>query len=103
MYSTHYGEMLAGLRADCGDRSSFWFLDVLFEQTVERHALKPQAAEYGRAELERWWHENDLLPGGFEQIISADVTAGDAAGLIMRHVGLACHLTDSGTQGGATG
>jgi hypothetical protein len=93
LYSAHYGEMLAGLRAQYGDRSSWWYLDVPFEQTVGRHALKPQAADYGRAELEQWWHEHDLLPGRFEQIITGDTTAEEAADRIMRQAGLAYQLS----------
>jgi hypothetical protein len=88
LYSAHYGEMLAGLREEYGDRSSWWFLDVPFEETVARHASKPQAAEYGRAELEQWWHGRDLLPGGFEQIITPERTAEAAAGQILSHARL---------------
>lgn len=89
LYSAHYGDMLAGLRAEYGDRSSWWYLDVPFELTIQRHETKPQAAEYGRAELESWWREHDLLPGRFEQIITAGTTAEAAADRIMRHAGLA--------------
>jgi len=90
LYSAHYGDMLAELRAEYADRSSWWWLDVPFESTLARHATKPQAAEYGRAELEQWWHQHDLLPGGFEQIITAATEASEAAGRIMQHAGLAC-------------
>jgi hypothetical protein len=89
LYSAHYGEMLAGLRADYGDRSSWWYLDVPFEQTLVRHATKPQAVEYGRAEMQAWWREHDLLPGQFEKIITAGTTAEAAADQIMRHARLA--------------
>jgi predicted kinase len=88
LYSAHYGQMLAALQAEYGDRSSWWYLDVPFEQTLQRHATKPQASEYGCAELSAWWHDRDLLPGGFEQIITADVTAEAAADQIMRQAGL---------------
>jgi predicted kinase len=62
--SAHYGQMLAGLRAEYGDRSSWWYVDVPFEQTLQRHATKPQVSVYGRAEMSAWWHEHDLLPRG---------------------------------------
>lgn len=88
LYSAHYGQMLAELRTEYGDRSSWWYLDVPFEQTLQRHATKPQASAYGRAEMSAWWHEHDLLPGGFEQIITASATAEAAADQIMRHAGL---------------
>src|ERR1700735_3730794 len=88
LYSAHYGQMFADLRAEYGDRSSWWYLEVPFEQTLQRHATKPEACDYGRAEMSAWWHERDLLPGGFEQIITADVTAEAAADQIMRQAGL---------------
>lgn len=46
-------------------------------------------AEYGRAEMEQWWNEHDLLPDQLEQIIPASMTAEAAAGQIMRQSGLA--------------
>ena len=101
LYSAHYGEMLAGLRADYGDRSSWWYLDVPFEETLTRHSTKPQAAEYGRAEMELWWRERDLLPGGSEEIITAETTADAAAARIMRHAGLASQLSTTTSQSGA--
>lgn len=100
LYSAHYGEMLAGLRDDYGDRSFWWFLDVPFEETLTRHTTKPQASDYGRAELEQWWHEHDLLPGEFEQIIPADTTPEAAAAKIFRHAGLACRSSSTGSHAG---
>jgi hypothetical protein len=84
----HYGEMLAGLRAEYAGRSSWWFLDVGFSETLERHGTKPQASEYGEAEMRSWWLERDFLPGGFEQVITADESAEAAATRIMTVAGL---------------
>ena len=89
LYSAHYGEMLAELRAEYGDRSSWWYLDVPFETTVKRHATKPQALEYGRAELESWWRERDLLPREFEHVITAETPAALATDQIVQFAGIA--------------
>jgi hypothetical protein len=35
-----YGEMLAGLRAQFPGRSSWWFLDIGFSETLERHGTQ---------------------------------------------------------------
>jgi len=78
-----YGEMLTRLRADYAGRSSWWFLDVGFSETLKRHDTKPQASEYGEAEMRRWWLERDFLPGRFEQVITADESAEAAATRIM--------------------
>jgi len=78
-----YGEMLAGLRAEYPSRSSWWFLDVGFSETLKRHDTKPQAREYGEAEMRSWWLERDFLPGRFEQVITAGESAEAAATRIM--------------------
>ena len=83
-----YGEMLTGLRAEYTDRSSWWFLDVAFGETLKRHDTKPQAGEYGEAAMRSWWLEQDFLPGRFEQVITADESAEAAATRIMTGAGL---------------
>ncbi|MGW8380575.1 AAA family ATPase [Streptomyces sp. ODS28] len=67
----HYAGMLSALLADHAGRSHCFYLDVPFEETLVRHATKPQAAEYGEAELRRWFRPLDLLPGGVETVIPA--------------------------------
>lgn len=52
----HYGEMLARLRADHSGQTLAYYMDIPWEQTLARHATKPQATEYGAAEMRSWWH-----------------------------------------------
>lgn len=84
LYTAHYGDMLAALRDDHRGMSHFYYLDVPFEETMRRHATKPQASEYGRAEMSNWYRERDFLPGGFEQVISVETTLDAAVKRIMR-------------------
>ena len=51
LYADHYGEMLRQLHSDHRGRSRFYYFDVSFEETLCRHATKPQAAEYGETEM----------------------------------------------------
>ena len=60
-----------------------------FEETLRRHAGKPQAAEYGEAEMSQWYREKDLLPGGIEAIIPADSSLENTVQRIMRDTELA--------------
>jgi hypothetical protein len=55
---------------------------------MRRHATKPRASEYGRAEMSTWYRERDFLSGGFEQVIPADTTLDAAVRRIMRDAGL---------------
>jgi predicted kinase len=64
-----YAAMLDGLHRDHQGLSRFYYLDVPFEETMRRHQTRPQATEFGRAEMSRWYRGRDLLPGGIEQVI----------------------------------
>jgi predicted kinase len=88
LYAAHYADMLAALREDHRGASLFFYLDVPFEETMRRHATKPQASEYGRAEMSTWYRERDFLPGGFEQVIPADTTLDAAVQRVMSDAGL---------------
>ncbi len=88
LYTAHYAEMLAALREDHRGASHFYYMDVPFEETLRRHATKPQASEYGRAEMSTWYRERDFLPGGFEQVITAEASLDAAVQRVIRDAGL---------------
>jgi predicted kinase len=87
--SRRYAAMLEALRHDHHGTSFWYYLDVPFEETMGRHATRPQAAEFGRAEMQRWYRELDLLPGRIEQIIPASNSLDDTVRQVMRDAGLA--------------
>ena len=70
-----YGEMLDDLHRDYTGPQHWYYLDIPYEETLRRHATKPQAHEYGAAEMADWYRHRDLLPGGREHVIDADSTA----------------------------
>ncbi len=84
----YYGDMLAALRRDHAGITCMYYLDAPFGETLRRHAGKPQAAEYGEAEMRDWYRELDLLPGGIEHVIPARMTLEDTVGRIMTDAGL---------------
>jgi len=90
LYAANYGAMLDGLRRDHRGMSRFYYLDVPFEETMRRHATRPQAAEFGRAEMSGWYRADDLLPGGIEQVIPAASPLDATVLQVMRDTGLAC-------------
>ena len=89
LYTSHYGDMLAALCQDHQGTTRCYYFDVPFEETLRRHATKPQASEYGEAEMSAWYRELDLLPGGIEQVIPAGSSLDDTVQLVMSHAGLA--------------
>ncbi len=88
LYSGHYADMITGLREAHRGVSFCYYFDVPFEETMRRHATKPQAAEYGFAEMSDWYRPLDLLPDGVEQIISAEMSVDDTVSKVMADAGL---------------
>jgi predicted kinase len=103
LYASHYGGMLAALCEDHQGRTGLYYLHVPFEETVRRHATKPQAAEYGEAEMAAWYREIDLLPGGVEHVVSADTSLDDTVQLVMADTGFASRPASSCNAGLASG
>jgi hypothetical protein len=93
LYAAHYGEMLAALREDHRGVSCFYYLDVPFEETMRRHATKPQASEYGRTEMSGWYRRRDFLPGGFEQVITEEMPLDAIVQQVLEDAGLARERT----------
>ncbi|MEO3753847.1 kinase [Streptomyces sp. B6B3] len=89
LYAAHYGAMLEALRRDHRGRTHHYYLDVSFDETLRRHATKPQAAEYGEAEMRDWYQPLDLLTGGVETVLPESSTLVDTVDRVLRETGLA--------------
>ncbi|WP_345020961.1 AAA family ATPase [Streptomyces shaanxiensis] len=89
LYASHYGEMLRRLTADHRGPTHCYYLDVPFEETLLRHATKPDMPGVGERELREWYRQLDLLPGGVETVVGAESGLNDTVDRIMRETGLA--------------
>jgi hypothetical protein len=85
----HYAEMLSALIDDHQGLTRCYYLDVPFDETLRRHATKPQAGTYGAAEMRAWYRDFDLLPDGVEQVIPVGTPQDELVRLIMADSGLA--------------
>lgn len=63
-----YGEMLHKL-ASRFDHVHAYYFDISFEETLRRHASKPNAHEFGEKEMREWWKGKDYLNIPGEKII----------------------------------
>lgn len=88
MYADRYGPMLTRLRADHVGQTASYYFDIEFNQTLQRHATKTQAAEYGEAEMASWYRPCDLLPGMTEEIITAAMSVDQIVTRVMSDCGL---------------
>ena len=79
-----YGAMLHRLLNDFqGDKLVYYF-DVSFEETMRRHATKPNAHEFGELEMRRWWKEKDYLDFENEFLIRNDTSQEDIINMILK-------------------
>lgn len=81
-----YAEMLAKV-ADKFDEVSAYYFDLSFEETLTRHASKPNAHEFGEKEMRKWWREQDSLGWPNETIIGADMSAEEIVEMIIGDIG----------------
>jgi hypothetical protein cdivTM_05862 len=82
--SKKYGAMLRQLLNDFqGDKLVYYF-DISFEETVRRHATKPNAHEFGELEMRRWWKEKDYLYFENEFLIRNDTSQEDLINMILK-------------------
>ncbi|MBQ8654034.1 MAG: NUDIX domain-containing protein [Clostridia bacterium] len=77
-----YGELFAQLPG-LFSRIHAYYLDIPFEETLRRHARRPQSAEFGEEAMRRWYRPKNLIGSIPEQIITEDVSAEDATARIL--------------------
>ena len=81
-----YGVMLRRLLDDFQGEQLIYYFDVSFEETVRRHATKPNAHEFGESEMRQWWKDQDVLNVSGEQRIGEQLSQAEIVDLIHRDV-----------------
>lgn len=82
-YADRYECMLAALKQDHLGHSHFYYLDVSMDETIRRHATRPQAAEFGSDLMRDWYRQRDLLTAIREHVIPETNTLQEATDLIL--------------------
>jgi len=77
-----YGEAIAALQREHEDATYLFYLDVAFEETLRRHATRPQAAEFTGEHMRDWYRPSDLLALPGERIIPESSTQEETIALI---------------------
>ncbi|MEJ7902057.1 MAG: kinase [Thermomicrobiales bacterium] len=87
-HASHYGAMLGALRREHRGRTSCFYFDIPFEETLRRHASRPQSAEFGEAEMRSWYRPLDLVPWLEEHRIDAAHSLNEAIDVVMAESGI---------------
>ncbi|KOG75237.1 kinase [Streptomyces antibioticus] len=98
LYADRYGTMLQDLASAHRGVTRCYYLHAPFEETVRRHATKPDAeylAHVNENHLRDWYREKDLLPGALETVIDTSSALDETVQQILRESGLGsvvkCH------------
>jgi predicted kinase len=83
LYADRYEQMLAGLQRAHLGLSCFYYLDVTMDETLRRHALRPQASEFGPDDMRSWYRPRDLLASVQEHVIPETSTIEQTVALIL--------------------
>lgn len=83
LYADRYEAMLTGLHREHRGLSRFYYLDVSLDETLRRHATRPQAAEFSPARMRDWYRPRDLLASVTEQVIPQSSTLRQTTELIL--------------------
>jgi adenylylsulfate kinase-like enzyme len=85
--AAHYRTMLEQLQTE-SDEHFFYYFDVPFDETLKRHATKPNAHEFGEAEMRKWYAPQDLLGLDEEQLIPASFSREESVTKILTDTAL---------------
>ena len=86
LHAERYGDMLAELVADHRGRTGVYYLDVSFDESLRRHATRPQASEFGPEHMREWYSERDLLGLPGEQLVPLASSLQDTVACILADV-----------------
>lgn len=87
LYFPRYGSMLQQLVEKCPN-NYFYYFDVSFEETLRRHATKPNAHEFGEKQMRGWYKPSQLTNFESEKIIPESFSIEEAVNKILVETGL---------------
>ena len=100
LHAGRYEQMLAGLHRDHLGISGFYYLDVSIEETLRRHATRPQASEFAPGDMRGWYRPRDLLAAVPEQVIPETSTAQETTDVILADTQLLQAVSRMSSGGG---
>lgn len=64
-----------------------YYYDLPFSETLKRHETKPNHADFGEADMRRWWKEKDYIGIIPETMIHQSQSLEETLGLILKNIG----------------
>ncbi len=86
LYSDWYQELFECVISAYGPNIYAYYFDVPFEETLHRHKTKPNANDFGEAEMRRWWREKDYIKNIPEQLLNKAMTENEIVEMIIKQI-----------------
>ncbi|MHA6806307.1 AAA family ATPase [Salinifilum ghardaiensis] len=83
LHRQRYAPMLERLAAAHRGVTAAFYVDVSWEETLRRHAARPQAAEFGAEDMAGWYCPRDLLGWPEERLIPETTSPQGTVGCIL--------------------
>lgn len=81
--AVRYREMLVALTDDHVGRTTHYYFDLPFDETVRRHATRSLSAEFSAEEMQQWYRPGDLLGLTGETVIGPDRRLAETVKMII--------------------
>ena len=81
-----YRRLFETALAEYGEYIFAYYYDLPFAETLARHATKPNRADFGEAEMRRWWQGRDLAGSLRETVFGPELSLEEAAAQVLRDV-----------------
>lgn len=72
--SDAYAPLFQLAKALYGEEIFAYYYDLPFEETLRRHASKPNRDDFGEEDMRRWWRERDLLADIKEKVFGPEIS-----------------------------
>lgn len=82
-----YGKYFERILAKHPEENYFFYLDVAFDETLKRHATRPQKTEFGPKEMKRWLAYASPTGYAYETIIPDPSTLDETVAKILEVTG----------------
>ena len=63
-----------------------YYYDLTFAETLIRHKSKSNRDDFGKKEMEKWWHEKDYIGIIPEKVISQDMSLTNTVEMILKDI-----------------
>ena len=84
--AAEYASLFEAAVLEYGPDIHAYYYDLPFEETLQRHATKPNRNDFGEEDMRRWWKEKDFLPMIRETVFTKGLSVEDAVERICRDV-----------------